>query len=1154
MTPPRQDAAALAVQRQAADPGRSVVLRASAGAGKTRVLVDRIVRLLLAGVDPKGIVALTFTRKAAVEIQQRLQDRLARYARLPVPERQAALAELLGRSPTDTEVSAAGALAERLLEDPTGLHVGTMHTFCQTLLGRFADTVGLDPRFTILEPVDDLWDEAVAALERETAESGGDPERWAAALGSPDQARRLLHSFLDHRLELDRWLARVRPDHDPLRHGRAAAADDLAGDLARVLAPELLDPAGRWRDDDGPEREAVTALADACRAYAGTGLDTVLAAGDRTTPALERQIDDWRETAAGAAARLADGADPYTVARELRDALYTGGQLRKVGGPKNAKEARNAAQAAAVAPIAAALRRLDALRLARRHRDLLALGLRALDLYDALKRRDRCLDFHDLEWLATRLLNREDIGPWLQYRLDAALEDLLVDEFQDTNRNQWELLRPLAAEFLAGEGRTARHRTVFLVGDVKQSIYRFRGARPELFAEVSDALKRQAAVETLTLPTNFRSLPAVVDGVGDLFGKAPLNDLLPAAERAAVRQRPFRDGAPGEFHLLAPEPDGDREREAARIVRILRRLKESATVNDPDTGDARPVRWGDILLLLRHRTHAAVYEEALRRAGIPHVPAGRGALAATREVQDVLQLLRWLLLPDDDAALAAVLRSPLCRLPEATLLALLEQRSRGRSLWRVLRETGDGPAAAVAERLADWLGRVDQESPHDLLRRIYRDTDAPLRYELALGEQAAYNLWRLCDLALAHEQEPFPSLRSLAAAVERAAVTSSEEEAPLPERGDGRVQILTIHGAKGLEAPVVVLADAAAPCRLDRDPLDLGGEDCGPLFWRAADPKRERLVPHAEDGAVAAAVARHEAEDLREEANLLYVALTRARDRLWSTGTEPARAQDRNRPSHAAWLQEAGALQAAPAWSDPPAGDGDPSAGEAAGDRGTPAPPEGPTVADLFRIWEPPALAPQLEIITPSSLAADQAPAATPQPADPAAAARRDDAADLLHEAADHGTRVHRWLQMAVETGAPPPVRDDADREAAAVLDNPDLAWIFHGEGERLAEAPVLGVLDPGPPERRLAGVVDLLIVQTDVVHVVDYKTNREGATDPRALAEHYRPQLEAYRRTVRAIYPGRTIRCWIVATAATGKSGQGVAVELAETLPGAGT
>lgn len=1142
-------AEATRIQREAADPAVSAAVRASAGSGKTHVLVARVVRLCLAGAEPKSIVAVTFTKKAAVEIKARLLRTLRDLAAATPAARRDALRELLGRDPEPPELARAAILYDRFLEDPPGLPIGTIHAWCQRLLGRFAADLGLDPAFRVLERPDDLWEEALDLLEREAA---ADPAARAALAGlasSPPEARKALTRLYQDRLALDRWLGRVGGDGEtsPLAASRRARHAALVADLERTLlrGTALAGRAGATPADAAaalaePARAlaaharhalgtlptaaltaalrrqyealaAAPALAEAVAAAAAAATAAITAATATTaaTPAAATVAPAAAIAAgAGAAAAAAAAADETALneaVSALRDRLLTkGGQpkLRSLQGGKAGKEERQEAFASAARPLLEALALFDLLALLRRNARLLWFGLGALDHYERLKRRERGLDFHDLERLARHLVAHSEQRDFVQCRLDAETEHLLVDEFQDTNHNQWDVLQPLVREFLAGEGAHGTPPTVFVVGDVKQSIYRFRGAEPRLFRDVEAFLQAaggagadgggkggdsgaDGAPRALlrSLPTNFRSVPAVVDAVGRLFSAEPLRSLLPEGEAAHVAQFPSRPPSPGNEVVvvppfLGPSQDGPIEQAARAAALTALRLKTVARVTERD-GSSRPLAWSDILVLCRYRTHVGAYEDALRRAGVPIAPSGRGALARSREVQDILSLLRWLAFPEDDPALAAVLRSPLFRVSEAGLhraLARRRRRLRGKAfhlpLWTVLfRHGSELELAEPARLLAEWRKHAGLEGCHELLRRVYRDADALERFAAALGEQARWNLLRLHDLALALDLGPHPSLRRFAASIARAAETAGEEEASVPEHGEGRVQVMTVHAAKGLEKPAVLLVDAASPLRRGESRLRLDpGNHESPLLYgvtrRLRDgPELPPGQPAVRPGALAAAVdaARREAEN--EDADVLYVALTRARDRLYVLGSR--RERDAGRPNYHEWLCAAAANAglsgedggespvrfASPAWLAESAGDAPSAAVPGAnadagapgdvvvpGDAVAPGADRTPPAGDVV-IWRPPPTHPRVELCAPSALASSLAEvdeggqrfgredawadalaggaagAAAVADGDPARAGPPQDP----EEAATRGTAIHLWLRLAAEPGGLPP-------------------------------------------------------------------------------------------------------------------------------------
>jgi ATP-dependent helicase/nuclease subunit A len=1125
------------IQRLAADPSRSVALRASAGSGKTKVLVDRILRLLLVKTRLKSVVALTFTRKAAVEIRERLRERLGELARLEHDGLVEELHRLLGRPPEDEELDRAALVYEEVLEDSTGLLIGTIHTFCTTLLRRFADEAGLDPAFKVIENTDELWDEALTRLEAEVSREPGGPADLAAVASDPAAARKALRGVEHERLELDRWCDRVAAEqgHPETPRYRAGLLNDLEADLAvHLFADSPLSDLTSPSLEDLRRPALVVA-----RAYAESSLTAIL----ETQPESDRdklagELDKRRDVMLA----VIDALDGGEAVEPALDALFTA-VLTKEGAPRQTrsgarKEEIKSVRVAVVADTAAPVQALRRLRLTidlfRNNVRLLRYRLRALDHYTRLKERDRCLDYHDLERLAWRLVRDPELGEWILYRLDARLDHLLVDEFQDTNRNQWEMLRPFAEEFVAGAAEDGRPRSAFFVGDVKQSIYGFRGARPVIFGEVEDWLVRMTEKPTLTLPANFRSLPAVVETVGALFQAPPLSDLLPGPrEVEAARQTAYRSDGRGEVLITEPvsaDDDAPQAEAAARAVRTVRRIVAEATVVENDA--RRAARYGDVLLLSRTRTHLAAYEDAFRDAGIPIVPAGRGALARSREVRDILQLLRWLVFPSDDAALACVLRSPLFRCDEPAFQALLTARLSGGGkrggLWPALLDVDPASRLRTArDRLDSWQKKVGNESVHRLLRRIFREADAPDRFAAALGDQARYNLLRLHDLALSYGQTSFPTLRGFVSEIERAEVREDEEEAVLPDTDMGRVRMMTIHGAKGLEAPFVLLADYADPMVREAERIVL------PIPRNRANPVDEsgplvtglRKEHRSGEGPVADAARQALGEIRSEQANLLYVAMTRARDGLTLVGA----ASNRNReaPSFARWLEASPrGLDTPPDWM---LADSEP--GDAIETRTTDT-----SVANL---WEPCGWAPRIELAAPS--------ASETAPSDAPLAARQDAPADR-DDALAHGTEVHRWLERATETGAMPAGDGDALREARAVFENPHHDWIFRPtDGRAYCEAPVIarnGRTTSGT-ERRILGTVDRLLLTDTRIVVIDYKTNRVAEDQLDAVVAHYRPQMEMYRDALTAARPGRPVTLVLLFTALEGESGPGRAVTL---------
>lgn len=1182
---------ATAIQRQAANPLPSVALRASAGSGKTKVLVDRFLRLCIEGgrpaAHPRSILAITFTRKAAVEIQQRLLKRTAEMALADPGALTADLTELFGDRgdpvPTPAELARAAGLYELVLEDVSGLNVGTIHSFCQLILNRFAVEAGLDPRFAVLEDRQELLDEALDMLELEMAVRPELANAGRDVADNPASIRLRVGGFFHEQMRIQRWLDRLagaaetEGDSFDAALERAARVELLPHALTELrlfLLPDLnADPAVEpepkdlWPDLEQALSGFLVAGIGLIRQAIGADGEQVLAKDlEKLRSGAEALLDadqTPRETLAGGAAALF-----LTQSDQVRS--FT--RMRK---DPVLKELFNEQVAVQALPVLGVLRRIKYLDLYARNRGLLTLGLRALDLYDELKQRDRVVDFQDLEELARRLMGDEARAISLLYRLDDSITHILLDEFQDTNFNQWEILQPFVDDFLAGGSGEGRP-TVFFVGDVKQSIYEFRGAEPSLFGTAEKLLLDREDHRVLTLPTNFRSLSAVVDGVGGLFTQDPLAESIDPAERAHLRQLWVRAEATGEVVALPPfaeevaqEVSGEVVKEATEVAatatgstlrggdrlaaeaaaRIVRHLVDTGETTWDGFGHTlreRPLAWSDFLVLCRTRTEIGQYEKAFRQAGIPIAPSGRGMLAASREVQDILALLRWLVFPADDVALATVLRSPLFRIGEKEFQELLARRglqerdAEGvllppKGLWRTLAKAPDDAVSGEAVTLlALWRRNLGFVSCHDLLRRIYREGQVLERFGTALGDQARYNLIRLFDLSLGPELAGFPIVRRLAALIERADRRGGQDEGSLPRGADeGRVRFMTIHGAKGLEEPVVLLVDADRPVdkegnRVRTDPDDPNSPILFGVNKEYRQPYRLPAGLELPEEALqeAGRIARQRGR--REEANLLYVALTRARDRLFVLGGDKERNAnaDREFESPLRWIRRAAADGPCPEvdldgpqwlWNgERPA---DRAAAEA---RGIAA-----SHAEDTCTWQPPVMRQAFEEVTPSGAespdVASVAPVADAEPA---------------ISGTVRGLEVHALLQLAADQGAMPPGEGPLHAEAAAVFDDTKLSWIFRpdGQGARgLSEVPIVHrrTLAAGRVPQQITGVIDRLVLAPGRADIIDYKTNRTGGSESRRdeWIAHYRPQLDIYREAMAALYPDREIGTWLLFT-----------------------
>lgn len=1102
----------------ALDPQRSVSVSASAGSGKTWQLVSRIVRLLLDGAEPGGILALTFTRKAAAEMRERVEARLRELAYAD-DRTLDALLQQIDLSPTDALRERARRLHETLLHAPFALRAQTLHVFCHELLSRFPLEAGVPAGYTLTENERELRDAAVSALMQRIRQQPDGPDAralavWIASGASESTILGWLHGFIERRSD---WWAYT--------HG---CAGDAVADATDRLAAQLgIDP-----DDDRPPTaaldhpdidRAITELHALLLAAAGVGR----LKADMVAPAL----------AAGGDARFA----------ALRSALLTGDGSRRSLSQK--KAISDSAWQSFLHAYGFLADQIDAIEAVRRRRDTwlrtaagYRLGDRLLQALAAELQRTQQLTFADLEWRSYRLLTDSDQADWLRYKLDQRIDHLMLDEFQDTNPTQWQLLRPILDEMSAGNPE--RVRTAFIVGDAKQSIYGFRRANPELLGSAAQFLQQQLGGAPMPLNDSRRSAPAVIDFVNALFsgpdgeaiafqphgthlksdwGAVEVAPLVLADTPAAVAG----DDAALRNPLTTPRPVAEDLRLQREADGVAARIKALVAARLPvsEHGRARPLDWGDVMILARQRTHLPAIEQALAAAGIPFIGASKGTLLGTLPVRDLMALLRFLDVPQRDLDLAQLLRSPLFEAGDADLMQLAAARDRGPHWWaRLLALDGDGQASAALGRAAGLISRWQREArrlpAHDLLDRIACDTDLIRRYEDALPNDGRVraNVGAFLQLVLDADQGRYPTLGRLNQRLEQLADAARDapSEAP-PAASDGQVRVLTIHAAKGLEAPAVFLVNSA-PAANHRH----GGWQ---VEWPsdAATPSHFLLAANADDRDTLSAqlIDARRARESREALNLLYVAVTRARQYLFVSAFESSKAGPE--PSwHERCLR---AAQALPASAEP-----------------LPGAPAGVTAARQGRfpaVVDPPAAA---AVATPEPrLRRPLRPAPTPIWTPSQSGEARDP------DAVTRGRAIH-WLLQQSANGRRPrsetlPAKlaavlgEDIDAslvpgwqaEADAVLAAPPLSMLFDQTQLQRAwnEVPVQWQAADGSARH---GVLDRLIDDGHWLTIIDYKT----APRPNAalLVDRYREQLAAYLDAIGTVFPGRPIRAGLLLTA----------------------
>ena len=831
-------------QRLAADPAVSAWVSASAGSGKTQVLTERILRLLLAGSPPESLLCLTYTKAAAANMANRLHQALADWARLEDGALSARLLRLTGTAPSAAQLAQARRLLAATLDAPGGMRIGTIHSFAQMLLRRFPLEADVAPHFSLLD-------------EQEGGEILRDAREGVLAGAAATPALEAALDLLARRFApksfgelVARLVARGTAPHDAAGMGRLLGLP--AGVDASSLRAALV---------AGIDRGAIIRAAAAMK-KCGKSRDTARAAD------LKACLDATPE-------QLAQGwmrwcriflRDDWTA---KDDAFLCGKDAQKLD---TQALATMHAECARLAPLVPDLLAAQAAEVTGA---LSVLTAPVFERFRAAKQARASLDFDDLIQGARSLLE-SDAAPWVLFRLDGGLDHLLIDEAQDTSPAQWDIAAPLTGEFFAGEGaRGALARSVFAVGDVKQSIFSFQGASPAHFTAAGKAYARRAQAggavfADVALPVSFRSTApvlALVDAVQPAWaphisarpGQAGRVELWPLFDPPATKPTPGAD----------PPPEAD-QRCAEAIAETIR----AAIDKDVLESRGRKMRPGDVLVLVRRRkAFVGHLVRALKQRGVPLAGTDRLRLTDSLAVQDCLAFLDCLLLPEDDLTLAAVLKGPFCGLSEDSLMTLAIDR-KGPLIAALRTRAAERADWSFAAGLIDQArGRADFTDAHALLVGLLDGpvAEAPTgRAALIarLGEEAVEPIDELLQAALADSLRHPPSLQGF---LHRLRTANAELKRDADQVSDA-VRIMTVHGAKGLQAPVVFLADTVS---MPDPPSDLLVLEGAPCWLPPKDARPQRL---------AEAAAAEDAAQRAEYERLLYVALTRAEDRLVVTG------------------------------------------------------------------------------------------------------------------------------------------------------------------------------------------------------------------------------------------------------------------------------
>lgn len=1113
---------AVSMQRQAAIPDQSVFVSANAGSGKTRVLVDRVSRILLSGTAPDKILCLTYTKAAASEMQERLFAALGKWSIIDKDDLAATLNTLEGveRPRGEDELGRARRLFARALETPGGLKVQTIHAFCERLLKRFPLEAGLSPGSEAIDERDAkaLYAQIVAQIETEAlAEPSGTMAiaiRLLAAQKSDQDLDDIYGWAMGNAYKVDAWMA---------TGGTAALAARL-GVEDGLSADTIMEAA--WT---GAPKDQIKAAASEMQAGGKTDqrkADQIFAA--LNTPDTLRAYRLYESifftqsgTPNASMVTAKAGATALAVFGDKKSG-YQPEALRMIA-------AREQVKAAGV------------LELTRAIYDIAA---QAVQKYRALKARRRVMDFDDQIYLAQRLLMDSAAKEWVKYKLDGGVDHVLVDEAQDTSDAQWEIIEALSDEFFQpAPDRDPKHkRTLFAVGDEKQSIYSFQGAQPEAFREKILALgSKQKQTPDVRMQMSFRSASQVLQLVDQVFyGDGAITEsfsgeLIGDGGHVARRFDPGlvefwpASTAPekGEPEIAwnpepvdAPKAQSTREQLARQIaVQVKEWLDHGEPVYDRTAATARPMQARDIMILVTKRLpfFDAIIRN-LKEHGVPVAGADRLQLSESIVVQDLLSLAKFTLLPSDDLSLAEVLKSPLIGWDEEALFHIAHNRGE-RSLWQAM---PDGADKTLLKRIQSLAAKY---APYEFFARVLALTPAAGGKSLLgeiyqrVGIEAADAVDAFLARALAHQRRAAPSLSRFVAKMD---VDENKIKREM-DTAQNEVRVMTVHAAKGLEAPVVILPDTTQLPSVSKERLYPVGDG-----FVANVKSVDR--PAAMDNIVDEALASVRREHLR----LLYVALTRAESRLLICGYE-----SNGKVSEGSWHDRVGVALNGLSQSveyETPFGTG-------------------------LRYGEHVTSAIVNNLKSQSKI---QLPDFLTHPMTASKSSKRRLSPSKLIEGAEfdvpvkspieevsqtglgrfgRGNIIHKLLQIlpdlplserrqAAENYLSKQDKIDANQiitEVFAVLDHKDYAPFF-AEGSQ-AEIALAGSFDELPDDVELSGQIDRLSVQRDTVWILDYKSNRPPPNSEEKVSPIYIKQMAAYRALVQQLYPEKRIICALLWT-----------------------
>lgn len=870
-------------QLGASNPKVSAWVTASAGTGKTKVLIDRLLRLLLEGADPKHILCLTFTRAASAELINRITHITSEWVSARDKDLIEDLGRLLQREPNESEITCSRQLMGRILENPRGMNVQTIHAYCQSLLQRFPIEAGISPQFTVaderttqeflIEAQNRLFahsrysknSELISALSVITTQIG--ETRFSSLLSEIISERNKVRSLLI----------------------REKTKDNIHSALGKIFGVEQGDTEQslllRNCNENKFDFYGLTKAAD------------VLCNGTRTDLERGTVISEWLASdILGRAKKFDRYCSQFLTKGNIK------GKTRLASKTAQAEmmDIQNVLRQEQVRLLLHA----DSIRaffIMKNSTALIYVVTKVLHYFEEIKREHGVLDYDDQIFKSCELLSNPNIAPWVMYKLDGGLEHILIDESQDTSASQWLIVKALSQEFFSGENAHDIDRTIFAVGDKKQSIFSFQGADPILLDDVRSSFSAMAkgadrAWREIPLDTSFRSTAPILALVDKVFSQEEAaKGVVPSGESLQHHiQRLGESGIVEVWPTCVPITSKDDESWAPPTTRqsiddVENRLANTIAKNisdwtqgNPSKGDPgwldsknRPITPADIMVLVRRRSKFISYlVNALKSLQIPVSGADKLVLTDQLAIMDLMALGDFILFPDDDLTLAGLLKGPFIGLSEEELYLLAWQRG-CKSLWTTLisRKDENERFKQAYDCLMLWLNKADLMAPYEFYAEILGCDGGRAALLRSIGNEAAEQIEEFLTAIIRFERFHPPSLQHFLHWLRTA---KSKLESNFEHKQE-EVRVMTVHGAKGLQAPIIFLPDTVSIPQ-DKNMVLWSSNEDGIIIplWPGGRHKEEKI-------------AKSLRSDLRqrqldEYRRLLYVAMTRAEDRLYVCG------------------------------------------------------------------------------------------------------------------------------------------------------------------------------------------------------------------------------------------------------------------------------